>query len=310
LHVAAIFMFVSLLVGSMWLLTLVTLRTADVDVEAILTPMEDSDVKALESQEPFACLNKPRVDYQCAGARLPRGSWLQCLMSMIAQIGAALIALSAAGAVCGAYLFGAGKAWGAPVAVISLLVLAIVLNSHRFVPELGGGPQEEMEYAGRALLPRKVYQGDSHTLSVRLTRIFAVPPIAGEPLRVYDVGGGRIVFVRFQRHGGLDQFLEIRLLGAGIRVEGRRTLRRLAKVRKLTYQWSCSFPHSGLHTLTLAMRLVTPNGAVELGTIDHVVRVVSLDHLTRRQVWAIGASLGLLSALLAVAEGLLRLRLW
>lgn len=165
-------------------------------------------------------------------------------------------------------------------------------------------------YVGEAGLPRKVYEGDSHSISIGLKPSSRAVTTDAQPLDIQDARGDTSIWLRIHRDSRLRQFLEIELLAAGLEIDGERRLRQDLSLPSLSYHWSCYFPNSGNHTLTLILRLVRPSATIELGTIEHKVRVVKLDHLTKRQVWLLAALAGIVSGGLAVAEALSRLGVW
>jgi hypothetical protein len=166
------------------------------------------------------------------------------------------------------------------------------------------------DYSGEAKLPRKVYEGDSQSIFVNLKPKSRIPSVDAGPVHIQDTERGRSIDLHIEQDARSQQFLEIEFLAAGVEVDGERRLRQELASPSLSYHWSCYFPNSGNHALTLILRLVRPSATIELGTIEHRVRVVKLDHLTKRQVWLLAALAGIVSGGLAVAEALHRLGVW
>ena len=146
-----------------------------------------------------------------------------------------------------------------------------------------------IEYAGEAILPKKVYLNDSHSISINLKPI--IPRFSTlrseEPLRIQDSKSGKSIILQIQRDSSLEQFLEIQLLAAGLIVDGEKIQRQSLTLPTLSYCWNCYSPNSGDHEISLIIRVVSQPVTIELGAIQHSIKVAQLDHLTQRQVqWA------------------------
>ena len=143
-----------------------------------------------------------------------------------------------------------------------------------------------IEYTGEAILPKKVYLNDSHNISINLKPISETFPTlhSEKPLSIQDIKSGKSIILQIQRDSTLEQFLEIQLLAAGLIVDGDKIQRQSLTLPTLSYNWNCYSPNSGDHVINLIIRVVSQPYTIELGTIQHSIKVAQLDHLTQRQV--------------------------
>ena len=209
------------------------------------------------------------------------------------------------------------------ISIIIVVILAIVRVLSAFRPMLLHGdlkPQKRetrhslrtplpgytggCRYDGNGRFPKKVYEGDSRNVTISLRPSFYLPKRDGEPLIVHDTREGKSITLQFLRGTGDKEYLEIELLTAGFSTEGEKKQRRLLNSNALEYQWNCYFPNSGNHALGLAIRLISPPNELQIGFIEHSVRVAKLDHLTKRQVWILASLTGIITGGLAIAETL------
>ncbi len=154
----------------------------------------------------------------------------------------------------------------------------------------------KVAYSGEAALPRKVYEDNSRNISINLKRTFSIPDEDSDPLQIQDIRSGKSIVLKILQDSSLEQFLEIELLAAGLTVGGDKKQRQNLTLDTLSYHWNLYFPNSGNHEITLILRVVSPDGTIGLGNLDHTIRVVKLDNLTRRQYL-------LLTSLAAVLTG-------
>lgn len=144
-----------------------------------------------------------------------------------------------------------------------------------------------VKYTGIAALPKKVYVDDSHSISINLK--LNISTLSNkEPLHIQDSKKGKLIVLQFQQDGSSDQVLEIQLLAAGLVIDGEKIQRQSLILPTLSYCWNCYFPNSGDHVISLIMRVVSQSDIIELGSIQHNVKVAKLDHLTQRQVQLAG----------------------
>jgi hypothetical protein len=200
----------------------------------------------------------------------------------------------------------------------SLLFRATGIDKQQWLVLLGivriemmrGLEEDVVEYTGQATLPRKIYEDDSHSMSISLKPTFEIPSEGYEPFHVEDARTGKSIAIRIQRDSSLEQFLEIELLAAGLTVDGEKRQRQNLNGPVLSYRWNCYFPNSGNHMITLVIRLASESDTIQLGAIEHTIKVAKLDHLTKRQLWIVASLAGILSGGLAIAEALHGLGVW
>ena len=156
-----------------------------------------------------------------------------------------------------------------------------------------------IQYTGDVLLPKKIYVNDSHSISINLTPTSPTfsTPHSEEALCIQDSKSGKSIILQIPRDSSLEQILEIQLLAAGLIVDGEKRQHQSLTLSSLSYYWNCYFPNSGDHEISLIIRVVTQFDTIELGTIQHSIKVAQLDHLTQRQLqWT-----GIISGGLGVA---------
>lgn len=180
--------------------------------------------------------------------------------------------------------------------------------------------EDLLTFSGDVKLPRRVYLGDSHNISVVLEKRSEPPQLRpGARFRWEGTETDKRLLLTIH----CDYILEVELIAAGFAVEGQRCQQQLATPDRtsLVYRWNCYFPNSGSHTVAMVFREVSPPDADEVGTIpypimdevgtiEHTIKVVRLDHLTHRQVWILGVLAAIGSGCLTVAEVLHGLGIW
>jgi len=309
---------------AVWLWRLSKAQMTDLSLETLLVPRQEVTASPIP---------KPSVISELYGAVI---DWLSTILPFVVLVGLV------AGVVGSIYLLIKGYIWAVLILALLLLPLLLLrtirckdrmykeaksrapqpmhmpdydlLEDSDFLEEFDlpepCEPYRRVEYVGEAALPMKVYVGDSHSISINLEPIFGILQTGAEPLHIQDTKSGKSVAVQILRDGSLQQFLEIELLAAGLEVGGEKKQRQTLTSQTLSYRWNCYFPNSGNHTLSLILRLVSPSGTIELGAIQHSIKVVKLDHLTQRQVWLIASLAGIVSGGLAIAEVLHQLGAW
>ncbi len=148
-------------------------------------------------------------------------------------------------------------------------------------------------YSGEAMLPKKVYVGDSNSISINLKRTSSTSSDE-KSLNTQDSRSGKLIELQIQRDSGLEQFLEVQLLAAGLVIDGEKIQRKSLNLPTLSYNWNCYFPNSGDHLISLIIRVVSQSDTIELGSIQHSIKVAQLDHLTQRQTQLAGIISGVL----------------
>jgi hypothetical protein len=165
-------------------------------------------------------------------------------------------------------------------------------------------------YSGDIEVPRKAYVNDTHSINIQLLPTHEIPIDGTKILNEKKSKNGKTLQILIEPRYDSEQLLEIELLAAGVEISGDLKQSQLLTQRALNYHWSCYFPNSGVHRITLVFRLLQPSITLELGTVTHAVKVVKVDHLTQNQVWLLTTFFGIISGALAIAELLHRLGVW
>lgn len=196
---------------------------------------------------------------------------------------------------------------------------------------LGGKPV--FQYYGEVKLPKKVYIGDSHNILIDLRQVgppyehiliknlkqqreivlqSMVQDIArqsgqSEKLLLIRPDKETTKYIHFNIRLNTSQmmYFEVELQAAALTVDGERKQRKLLAPPKdqLLYRWNCYFPNSGNHIIALNLRIIDTTKVIELGAIQHKIKVVQLDHLTQRQVWMF-ASIAAIAGFIATVIGI------
>ncbi len=165
-------------------------------------------------------------------------------------------------------------------------------------------------YVGRANISTRVYESDSRNISITFQRHFFTDQ-ADSPLTVTDTVSGKSIELQFPKEAeAAAEFLEIELLSAALTVAGEKKQRQHLSAQTLNFCWNCHFAKSGDQVVTFIIRLVSPLDQIQLGSVEHHIKVVKVDHLTQRQVWLITRVTAVLSGIFALAEILRRLGAW
>ena len=293
----AIVLFIAIAV---WLWRLGKEQITDLAVEILLAPGQEVTTSPIF---------KPSAIKVWYGRAI---EWLRAIFPLVILVGFVL------GIAVGIYLLiMRGQGWLTLILVLALLLLYFYFGfaermmwreemRYPYAPL----PPMKVEYAGEATLPKKVYEGDSQNISVDLRPAFWILAIPEEAFSIQNMKSGKSIKLQLLQDSTFEQFLEVELLAAGLTVDGDKRQRCRLTLEKLSYRWNCYFPNSGHHAITLAFRLVCSSDVIELGVIQHTIKVVKLDNLTRRQVWLMASLAGVVSGGLAIAEALHRLSVW
>lgn len=164
--------------------------------------------------------------------------------------------------------------------------------------------KQSVTYVGVTHLPRKVYVDDSLPISVTLREgsfYHKQPPDESMPNALSIERRFSLLLVRGV---GVESFLEVEIQAAGFKIDGEKTQRQSLRENMLTFSWSCAFPTSGRHTLTLWFKAVGPSWNSQVHKLEHTFKVVQFDHFTKREVqvyiFPIAAVLGAVFTLLQV----------
>lgn len=206
------------------------------------------------------------------------------------------------------YLLLNGQSWAAPLLILLLILILPGLDNLIFPRPAEfhslpyGLENVTISLIGEALLPNSVYIGDTHNVSIKMhpgddevARIYY-----GRPVQIQDIKGGKKITLKIRNDLDVEQSLEIELQCAGATIDGDKKQKQPLGIRTVYYNWNCYFPNSGNHLLNLVMRVIYQSDVLELGSIEHKVKVVRLGKLTQREVWLIASAGGVLSAIAAI----------
>jgi hypothetical protein len=168
------------------------------------------------------------------------------------------------------------------------------------------------EYRGNGSLPTRVYEGDSSNIVFELEKELSAFEDDDwvDSLHIQETRNDLLVRLRQPSFTNDEEFLELELLAAGFLISGDQKQRQSLASSHLRYQWNCHFPNSGKHSFVIVARTVSCAHTLEIGRVEHTIKVAKLDHLTQRQMWALATLAGIVSGALALAEALHRLGLW
>jgi hypothetical protein len=169
-------------------------------------------------------------------------------------------------------------------------------------------------YPGKMLIPAKVYEGDSHSLSIEIQTPSILEHFSTEKLHPMEDNNDLVLIQRLESENQeqLKQSLEILLLaGSGVTVEGERRQSHPLSSPKMTYAWICSFPTSSNQGISLTFNLLPPseqkqdndkmkNDVIELGYITRKVNVAKFGTFTKNQIWQLSIIVSLISTTLGL----------
>ncbi len=171
-------------------------------------------------------------------------------------------------------------------------------------------------YVGKVNIPTRIYEGDSLDISIHLKAIhkYVYTSKIDQPVNIEEIKNGKQMSVVLEgiRHIDDNFFLEIELLAAGLKIDGEKKQQQPIRWphEDLKYYWNCYFENSGTHTINLILKLIRPSNTNILGTAKHTVKVVRVDHLTKRQLMILMSLSVTISTLLAFAKILKELGVW
>lgn len=167
------------------------------------------------------------------------------------------------------------------------------------VPQKWKGPHLRLE--GMLRLPKQVYEGDSFIISMTLDPVAHTNKKSDEPSIIIRTREDGVMSVAATWPSDIKSgILHVKLVCAGIEIVPARPEEQRLNLERLVYRWSCACPNSGEHELSLEFSF-NESFAFLSKQFDHRVRVVRVDHLTKRQVWVLAALGGVVSFLLSVA---------
>jgi hypothetical protein len=211
------------------------------------------------------------------------------------------------------YFFRLDSYWTTIIATTLNIVVFLLLSTQHLVLSRHSAsiliPWDEhtINYEGEVKLPKKVYVGDSQNISIDLQRVSKLLSVVEEAFSVHDKEGGKSIILRINQASDVEKFLEVELQAAALTIDGEKKQRHILKrpnLYKLVYLWNCYFPNSGNHAIILAFRAICASDVIELGVIQHTIKVVQLAHLTQRQVHIL-ASISAIVAFIATIIGII-----
>jgi hypothetical protein len=222
-----------------------------------------------------------------------------------------LLIATVASIICGIYFIVVGRYLIAftlvLIGLIGLLVLIYFSFAFLSVCCSRRAPFElitSVGYVGEVDLPKKVYEGDSQRLSIILHNLDKTTLMYNESLTIQEHRDRKLITVQTFSDINVEQFLEVELYAPWMTVDGDKRQRQPLKSQKLSYRWNCYFPNSGDHSLDLVLRQVDDSNTIELGVVQHAVKVVKFDHMTQRQVWILASLAGIVSGVFAILAAL------
>jgi hypothetical protein len=113
-------------------------------------------------------------------------------------------------------------------------------------------------------------------------------------------------FTKVLSKGDQAQFLTIELLAPGFSVDGEKKQYQNLQNKNLIYSWGITANNSGNHTIGFTLKLESKSGndTIQLGTMMWKIKVVSLFHLTKRQLRILFGSIGALTTILTILQAL------
>jgi hypothetical protein len=170
-------------------------------------------------------------------------------------------------------------------------------------------------YRGEVSVPIKVYEGDSHSISVKIQGI-SEAALPGELRQVEE--GDELVFFQVGEKGDspeLDQLLEITLsAGSSITTDGEKKQSRSLSSFNIGYIWICTFSVSSSQEIGLTFNLLISYGSesnsiegkpkelktTELGCVKRRINIAKFLSLTKNQIWQIQILLVIVNILIGI----------
>jgi hypothetical protein len=161
---------------------------------------------------------------------------------------------------------------------------------------------------GEGWLPKKVYEGDSKNVSFTFTTNSCCRIAQVRMRSKYEIKKKLTLSLEPPQEN--EVFLEMQMLAAAVDICENVTQRVKLCDGPLHFHWNCHFKNSGNHPITFVLRFIADSQDIFLERIEHTVKVVRLDHLTQRQVWALVTFTGFISGVIGLAELIKKIGLW
>jgi hypothetical protein len=192
--------------------------------------------------------------------------------------------------------------------LILLLHLEYLLACFGQLEAGGGGRADPFGlYTGIAQLPERVYVGDSKNISIRLSPEIQLFSADESAVTVGERTESQIdldVKLPITINSGEPEYLEIGLRATGFQVGEEPEQRQKLSSHELVYAWNCYFPNSGDHAYIIRFRKIASTASIDIGHLEHKVRVVKIFNFTQNQVYAVAAVFGIPSGLYLFINGL------
>jgi hypothetical protein len=163
-------------------------------------------------------------------------------------------------------------------------------------------------YVGQGWLPKKIYEGDSKNISFTFSQKPYCRVAQIRSRSKYDEM--KDIDVPIEISPKRNVLLEMKMLAAAVDISGEPIQQVKLSNGSIHFQWNCHFKNSGIHQMAFLLRCIVDSQEVFTDRFEHTVKVVRLDHLTQRQVWAFATFAGLLSGAIGLAEIINRIGLW
>ena len=159
-----------------------------------------------------------------------------------------------------------------------------------------------LKFEGSVCIPRRVYEGDSHVFSLEF-----VPHVSyhfdKNPTVELDNDKDKLsLTISWHK----ECSLKVSLVSPAMVVKNIEKEQQSLGIKSLSFGWHCYFPNSGDHIVVIAVDLYGKPGEESFHKkhrVERRIKVVRIDHLTKRQVWVL-ASIGSLAALALTAAKL------
>lgn len=184
-----------------------------------------------------------------------------------------------------------------------------ILSPNELRGPLPGTPfEKEVVFTGKIKLPSKVYEDDTYIVKINMTPNLQMERRRRTFFRFnYEPKSGAISLKVNAEGMRQSMKLEISLVGVGCEVKALQPEVQELRSECLTYSWGCSFPSSGHKMLIVKLQAYLKSGEKLSDSsfqIDHRVKVVRVDHLTKRQVWLLAWLTGGASFIMATVTSL------
>lgn len=160
---------------------------------------------------------------------------------------------------------------------------------------------------GKAKIPVKVYENRGEHISIVLNKTSENESRSLQSFKYENNKEGKSITAQIEDDGIDSNKLKIEVQAACIEVKGESTQFQPLSSSTLSYHWNFGFPTSGNYTINFIFSNITPSGTTEIGTMEHGIKVVRLDHLTARQILILATLATALSGMVTFAVAMNKL---